>query len=272
LSQCGFPKDDWGKVVALCKDHGFKGMKRAVSPIFQMSPDEFGEWLDKGVGSGDIVNSGDITGIVCDWLKDNIVLSAYTDKDGHFYHKKLILRRYSKADETTAKRFYKYLKTHLLSYNERLGEVVRRFIPRAKEKVAFSNSDGEGLAYIWSVNKTSAHAVYTIVDDLITESVDIPLSETLFYQIDGDGIKRMEETLRKGGFSLDKNTGTLTKSRPRASSGETYWYITDRFTIQTDVEKNRPVNKVRHDRGNYFTDYSEAVDFLMSIMGMRGIK
>lgn len=272
LSQAGFSAGDWAKVVAFCRETEIKGVKKAANPIFQMSFDEFVKWYLYGVGSGDVVTADGITAIVSDYLKDCIITSACIGKDNKLHRKKTILKNYQKADDSTRKRFYDCLAENLFAYNDRIGEVVKRFIPRAKERAYYSNKNESGIAYVWEVNKNTANAAYTVVGDTVTENVIFQLSETMFTQIDKDGIKRMKDALRKAGLALDKNSGKLIKLRPRAADGETYWYITDKFAIQTDTEKNRPVNKVRYDRGNYFTDYSEAVDFLMHIMNLRGMQ
>lgn len=48
----------------------------------------------------------------------------------------------------------------------------------------------------------------------------------------------------------------------KVSIGQKYWYINDKMKCVEETEKGRPTSNFRYISGNYFTSYSDCLDYL----------
>ena len=270
FSNHGLNDKDWLSASEFCRKLTFKGIRRAANPDFKCTFAQFIEWFDNGAGSGDIVKVGKMIGVVCENADNLIIISPYIDQDGNFKKNgTLAVQDFEMANDEEILFFNTQLSQNMYSFNVKRGAISRRYVPRPKDKAAFSYDGHDGFLLAWAVDKNELVSAYAIIDDFVYEGLKIPVRMAEFRPVGRNEIKGMDIILRKNGCALDRNTGKIIKTVPRAVDGETYWYITDKFTVSSDKERGKPVNKLRHDRGNYFIDYQEALDFLIRIMNLR---
>ncbi len=70
-------------------------------------------------------------------------------------------------------------------------------------------------------------------------------------------------TLETFGYTWDEAAMWVSSlKRPRMRIGQTYWYITDRFTLSAEKDKYTPLHNQRHECGNYFLTPDDAEEVL----------
>ena len=268
IAKCEFSVKDWKQILAYCKRIKLR-VHKSTLPIMKVTYADFIDWYENGVATGDIVTDGSIVGIVGDNLNNGVRLCAYVS-DGVFYPSFIDVGNVSIAEENVRRQFSDTMAKHNFQISVRLGKLVKLNNPGNQRRVRYQYDGETGVGIISSKNDNETIMAFTVSNGVLEKDVKFRNDEVRFFSIDADGIAEIDNSLRKHSLMWDKKKMRLCHTFPRSANGETYWFITDRFTISSAKERGLPIDKVKYESRNYFTVYEEALDFLYKIKEMRG--
>lgn len=271
LTHCRFPADDWNKILLYCRQNNLGYAHKSAHPKSDSTFDQFIEWIKNGFGSGDVVRYGHTIGILSTCTPEYSLLCAYYSYDNKLLVSDLQIStdRIIEATDTDKKRIYGELRMSGLDFDERLARICEKKLPPVLTRIAYRHNDILGYGIIRCYKNNVAHFVFGIENGEVKRDFEIPIFEFSSNAIDKDGIAIITNTLNDSLLRWNTSTCQLEHLHPRARFGETYWYITDKFSVSNAIENNAPTSNVRYERGNYFLNHAEATEFLMTIQQLR---
>lgn len=271
LIHCEFPDDDWQKVLVFCRKNGLGYAHKSSRPKSASSFNQFIDWLRSGYGSGDVVRYGHTIGILSVCTPDYTVLCAHFSYDGKLLVTDLQVStdKIIAGTDTDRKRIYGALKLSGLDFDDRLARVYQKKLPAVFSRIAYRYGDISGYGVIGRYDGDVAHFVFGIENGVVRRDFEIPIYDLATDAIDKVGILAINDALNAALLRWNHQACKLEDLQPRVRVGDTYWYITDKFSVSSAIENRAPTNEVRYERGNYFLNHSEAVEFLSAIMKMR---
>ncbi len=275
ISQCTFSDCDWQKVLTYCREN-FGGGKahKAIRPLPNSfsTYDEFIDWIENGIGVGDIVRYGHTIGIIGAYTPGYARLAAYLSLDGEL------------IDNTM-----EIVKTKIFEANEfEIAEMKRKLLCKGLE---FSVS----LSYCINAYRPQNGAVVRVTkDNEKTTAIFHYLDEEYIYfyaYVDGDKViknkkcnrgsiamsaptkmdeRRLKVVLANNKLEWLPRYKTLRLVQfSRASKNGRYWYFGDKFSVCSDIDKYTMLHNERHKCGNYFVNYKEAILFAQKVLELR---
>ena len=271
LTHCKFPADDWQKILLYCRKNGLGYAHKAAHPKSESTFDDFVEWFHAGYGSGDVVRYGHTIGILSTCTPEYSEFCAYLSYDGQLVIADLQIStdRIIAPSKTDARNIYGKLRMSGLDFDERLGRICKKKLPPLNTRIAYRHGDIAGYGVIDRIDNGTVHFVFGIENDEIRQDFDVPLVELATSIIEKDGLAFIAGALNEALLRWNPSTRQLERLHPRANVGDTYWYITDKFTVSSAIENKAPTSDVRYEHGNYFINHSDAAAFLFTIMEMR---
>lgn len=272
-SICQFNDDDWAMVLAYCREH-FKGglVHRALKPKYSSTYDQFTEWVDNGVGSGDIVAYGHTTGIVGISVPDKVILAAFRDFDGNLIANELEVfpNKVIRLNGEPEREFMKLLFNNKLDFHVKTGKLIELYRPKNKSYVTFIYNEKQSVNvgfYLKSEeNKYCFSAL--LMDDELKIDCKIDIQCTPLRMASEKEIAMLHKKASKEGWAMRGKDGIFFKKALR-NIGDKYWYMTERFTITADLDNGGKRHDERFEAGNYFTDETEALLFAKEISDKR---
>lgn len=275
ISQCVFPDDDWQKVLDYCRDK-FGGGKahRAIRPLpnSESTYQQFIEWIENGIGVGDIVRYGHTIGIIGAYTPGYARLAVYLSMDGELIENtiEIVKDKIYKANEFEENEIRRKLLCNGLEFSVSLSCCVKAYQPK----------NGTIVRVTEGKNKTTA--IFHCAD------------EEYFYfyaYVDGDTVIKDKECDRGSAVisvptktDKDKLMAALANNKlewlprfktlraielSRAKKNGRYWYLGDKFSICSDVDKYTTLHNERYKFGNYFVNYKEAILFSQQVVELR---
>lgn len=80
----------------------------------------------------------------------------------------------------------------------------------------------------------------------------ISLFDIDFFDIDKDGIQKLQDEMNRNCVSFDKKTMALVDIISRADVNKSYWYLSDILSICRGIDKRTARDDARYDNYNYF--------------------
>jgi len=271
LTHCRFPEDDWEKILLYCRKNDLGYAHKAAHPKSKSTYGQFLQWLRTGYGSGDVVRYGHTIGILSSCTPEYSAFCVYLSYDGELVVSDLQIStdRIMAPMENDAKKLYSLLRLSGFDFDVRLARVYEKKLPEPYSRVAYQHNGITGYGIIERYVDGVAHFIFGVEDGKLLQHFDVPLHELFVSIIDRNGIAVITNTLNDSLLRWNQATQQLEEMQPRVRVGETYWYITDKFSVSGAIENKARTNDVRYERGNYFVNHSEAVDFLQEILRMR---
>jgi hypothetical protein len=271
LTHCKFPDDDWSKILLYCRKNGLGYAHKAAHPKSESTFDLFVEWFRTGYGSGDVIRYGHTIGILSTCTPSYSELCAYLSYDGQLIIAELQIStdRIIAPAKNDARKIYGQLRMSGLDFDERLGRICKKKLPALNTRIAYRHDDVVGYGVIDKLDDDVVHFLFGIENNEIKKDFNIPLIELSTSVIDKDGLAVISATLNDALLRWNPSNNKLEKLHPRAKMGETYWYITDKFSVSSAIENKAPTSDSRYEHGNYFINHSDAVEFLTSIQQIR---
>lgn len=271
LTHCRFPDDDWAKILLYCRKNDLGYAHKAAHPKSDSTYEQFIQWFRTGYGSGDVVRYGHTIGILSTCTPEYSMLCAYFSYDGELVIADLRIStdRIIAPAENDERKIYSKLRMLGMDFDTRLAMICEKKLPTPYSRVMYRHGNVVGYGVIERYDNDMAHFVFCVENNELLRDFDVPLHELSASGIDKNGISIMTNTLNDMLLRWNHTTHQLEKMRPRVRVGETYWYITDKFSVSSAIENKAPTNDARYERGNYFINHSEAVDFLISIQNLR---
>lgn len=275
ISQCEFSDDDWQKVLVYCRQR-FGGGKahRSLKPLpnsistYQM----FLDWIDSGVGVGDIVRYGHTIGIIGAYTPGCAKLAAYLSFDGELVDNtieiaKSKIYRANDAEIALMKQkliaksfdFSVSMSCCVKTYQPKGGEIVRVTKDKVQTTAVFRSNDGQ-FNYFY---------VY-IEDGIVVKDKECEVGSIVMATSTKTDIQRLMVTLAKNKLEwLPRRRILRSVEMSRAAKSERYWYLSDRFSVCSDIDKYTKLHDERHKYGNYFVSYQAAVLFAQKVRELR---
>ena len=271
LTHCRFPEDDWSKILLYCRKNDLGYAHKSAHPKSDSTYEQFIQWLRTGYGSGDVVRYGHTIGILSSCTPEYSAFCAYLSYDGQLVISDLQIStdRVIAPGKDDARRIYGLLKMSGLDFDVRLARVYEKKLSQPYSRVSYCYGSVNGYGVIGSYDGDVAHFIFGVESGKLLLDFDVPIYELGTEPIDKNGIMTITKVLSDNLLRWNYSSNSLEELRPRVSVGETYWYITDKFTVSSAIENRARTNDVRYERGNYFVNHSEAVDFLQEILRMR---
>lgn len=270
LRNLSFSGNDWMMVLGKCRDlFGGGSIHRAIHPTSESTYKQFTDWLDNGYGSGDVVRCGDRVCIVADETPDHVEICVAVNDDGEIDTDAAPVPRSGivSATDNERKRLSDIMRRNGYSYSESLGRLVRAYKPLPYERVS-AVIRGKRLNGIFRefTDDGLVRLVFHVYDGKIIEGYcgDADVS-----RITKDGIQEIDNALASHDLMWNYRTQKIEKTMRRAKEGETYWYISDKFTVVSGKDNRNATHNTRYKRGNYFVNYKDALDFLIEMDKIR---
>lgn len=270
-SSCKFSPEDWSLVTDYCRNY-FDGKKtnKCVYPISNSTYDQFVQWVDNGAGSGDVVRYGHSIGVVSVSTPDVTILAAYLDHNGDLVIDKMkvatdkvFLAAASESDE-----FMNLL--YDAGYDFFGGALIEVYEPKPDTyvtgKILGVNGTFSALFHGFEGDMCVFSALYSYGRIKFNERVE--RKYVRFYPAGTPTIKAIQNAALEEGYVLNSRAGVFVK-RSEVRRTNKYWYISERFTVLSDIDNGGKKHKDRFDAGNYFLDETEAFIFAKRIGEMR---
>lgn len=275
ISQCEFPKDDWQKVLDYCRGK-FGGGKAHKSqnplPDSQSTYEQFIDWIDNGIGVGEIVRYGHTLGIVGAYTPGCARLGAYLSFDSELICDTMDIAKSKiyKANDAEIALVKNKLAACALKFSVSLSTCVKTYQPKGGDIVRVTDGSNQTSA-IFRSNDGVSNYFYAYVDNgkVITDKEILMESATLSLPTKTD-IQRLMVALAKNNLEWSARLRVLRHVEvSRAAKNGRYWYVGDRFSVCSDLDKYTKLHDERHKCGNYFVSYQTAVLFAQKVQDLR---
>lgn len=275
ISQCEFQIDDWLKVLDYCRQR-FGGGKahKALRPLPNSlsTYQEFLDWIDNGVGVGDVVRYGHTIGIVGACTPSHMRLAAYLSFDGEFIENEIIVfgGKVYKANDTEIALMKQKLMANSLEFSVSLSRFVKTYQPKDGEIVRVTSGTFHTTA-IFHLNDGQFNSFYVYVENNeIIKDKKIGTGDAAMSISTKTDTQRLLVALAKNKLEWFPRLRMLRSVElSRAVKGGRYWYLSDRFSICSDIDKYTKAHDERHKHGNYFVSYQTAILFMQKVKELR---
>lgn len=275
ISQCEFQNDDWQKVLGYCRQR-FGGGKahKALKPLQDSlsTYQEFLDWIDNGVGVGDTVRYGHTIGVVGASTPNLIKLAAYLSFDGEFIENEVTVykNKVYKANDTEIALMKQKLIANALEFSVSLSRFVKTYQPKDGEIVRVTAGTLQTTA-IFHLNDGQFNSFYVYVENHeIIKDKKVGAGEAVMSPPTKTDTQRLLVALAKNKLEwLPRLRALRSVELSRAVKGGRYWYLSDRFSVCSDVDKYTKAHDERHKHGNYFVSYQAAILFMQKVKELR---
>lgn len=275
ISQCGFQGDDWQKVLDYCRQR-FGGGKAHKSP--DLSPrsmstyDEFIEWIDNGIGVGDVVRYGHTVGIIGAYTPNYAKLSAYLSFDGELIDNdmEIVKSKIYKATDEDKSLMKQKMVAKGLEFSVPLSRCIKAYQPKGGDVVSIANGDIQTTG-IFRAKDEEHNYFYVYIDgDKVVKDMTCEVGSVVMSPPTKGEYRHFLAVLTKNNLEWNPRQCVLRLiEATRAPKGKKYWYINDRFRICADIDKYTKLHDERHKQGNYFVSYQSAVLFCRRMCELR---
>lgn len=274
-SHCRFPDEDWQKVLSYCRER-FKGGKihKALRPISDSTFCQFLDWIDNGLGSGDMVRYGNTSGIIVSSTPDKTLLTAYCDYEGNLMTLQMEVlepERLTPLDEEQSRQLRKLLIDNGLEYSTKVHSLTSLYIPKENSYVVIGDND-YGTADVGMYLESDGyrhHFAALIHDGTLKMDCWIDTDYTPLRRAEEPDIQRFHKAISKAGYTYNARVKQFVK-QPNVGSDNVYYYLNDRFEIVMDKDNGGDIHAARFAVGNYFLDFGEALMFMKEVRKIRG--
>ena len=272
-AQCCFSDEDWQRVLSYCKNH-FRGCRlhRAQRPLSDSNFDQFLSWIDKGFGVGDIVRYGHTIGIVGAYTPDYVCLAAYLSFDRTLINQRMIVPGYKliQSIESDRAEIQKLMEAADLKFSVSLACLAPAYAPNNGDIVRVI-TNGIHTTGIFKAKKTQEWSFYALVKGgEILRDCTLPTCSISVSLPTKTDIERLQVVLAHNQMEWAARQKEL-RSVPnaRADKGGRYWYLSEKLSVVSDVDRYTKKHDERHKNGNYFCSYSTAILFSQKIKNIR---
>lgn len=274
-SHCRFSDEDWQKVLGYCRER-FKGGKihKAQKPISNSTYSQFLDWIDNGLGSGDMVSYGNTPGIIVSSTPDKTFMTAYLDYEGNLMTQQMEVlnpERLIPLDDERSRQLRKALIDNGLEYSTQSHGLVSLCTLKENLYVIIGDNDyGTADVGMYLESDGYKHKFAALVKDgKLMMDCWIDTDYTPLRRADDSAIQRFHKAISKAGYTYNARVKQFVK-QPNVGSDNVYYYLNDRFEIVMDKDNGGDVHAVRFAAGNYFIDFGEALLFMKEVRKMRG--
>lgn len=275
ISQCRFPDEDWECVLDFCKkQYGGGKAHRAISPISDSTYVQFEKWLTNDIAAvGDIVRYGHTIGIVGASTPDCTRLACYFNLNGELIEQSLdiVPSKMFQAFQTDKDKVAIALRKNGVRFSISLAALVAIYKPSCGDIVRIVVGEKASVGIVRSVDSEHIY-MYVYVDKKdIQRDIQIKTQDVMIAKSTKTDLRKLQVALNKAGYEWSFANKALVKVNiERVADGERYWYVTERFTVCSDVDRyNKRQHEERYKVGNYFSSYQAAFLFCQKVLELR---
>lgn len=275
VSQCEFQDGDWQKVLNYCrKNFGGGKAHRAAKPLpnSQSTYEDFIEWIDNGIGVGDVVKYGRTVGIVGAYTTGYAKLSVYLSLDGDLIDNDMEVPRENiyLADNDGISLMQNKLLENAFEFSVSLSRCVKMYQPKGGDIVRVTYGDSQTTGIFRSCDGCVNYFYVYIEGDKIAQDKEFAISDIHLSLPTKRDTQRLLMVLAKNNLEWSARSCTLRSvAMSRVVKNERYWYVGDRFSVCSDIDKYTKLHDERCKSGNYFMSYQAAVLFVQKIQELR---
>lgn len=262
ISQCSFPKDDWQQVLDYCRLHfGGGNAHKSQHPLSGSTYQQFLDWIDKGVGVGDIVCYGHTLGIVGGYSPKVAYLSAYLSFDGRLIVEKMNVDtgKLRVAEVKDIEKFNQLMADNGLRFSVKSSTLIKAYIPADGDFVRVSKGKMI-MPAIFRADDGQRYCFYVVASgkSIFENEIDNKDDVIILAPTKTENL-RLLETLSVNGLEWSAKDKCLRKmSDKRVKKWGRYYYITDTLDIESDADTYTKAHDRRFKCGNYFPNFQEA--------------
>lgn len=273
ISQNRFPDEDWADVLAYCREHFGNGKARKASaPISMSTYRQFLDWVDNGIGVGEVVKYENILGIVCAFTPDITSLSPYLSAGGALITNDVQVpsSKIIKGDGVDITKLDEALADKELGYDKLKLKLIKVYTPDDGDFVRVTTNRGKFSA-IYKSDDDIYHYFYLVIKGKVMyENKRYKKSNALLSPTTRANNLAILHTLSKNNLKWSAKDKKLNEtSERRVPKGSRYYYVTDKFDVVGCIDRYTKTHKRRFDKGNYFGSFAEAYYFRERILEQR---
>jgi len=261
LSRRSYPEQDWLEILDYCRQVYGSGVHKSIRPVSESTKTEFMDWIDHGIGDGDVVRYGQTYGIFVDNADGTAKLVSYYDKDNNIIIGELLINPEKASASSIQNEYSQDLAQAGYEYSVSLAKLIPRKLPPLNERLRFVSKSEIGIGIVSKIEDGMVYFACCIVGGQLFTDKKYDLRGFHFSKIDKSGIEAFQNALRQNGLQWNHHSHAITKALERSEKGKAYWYITDKFGIAREIDRYTKTSDIRYDNHNYFTSYADAAAF-----------
>lgn len=272
---CRFPDEDWQQVLVYCRQR-FKGGKihKSQQPKSESTYQQFLDWIESGLGSGDYVSYGNTMGVIGRSTPTSTTLAAYCDFDGNLIVNDMEVmepERLKLLDEERSLELKRLLFESGVDFHVRTGKFEEIYTPKKYSYAIIDNPNRDepnvGM-YLESVDSKYHFMAFLDGDKFImdhwVDSNYTPLKCASYADI-----KRLHAAATKQGLFYNARSNQFFKTAKKGKDN-VYWYLNEFFELVMDRDNGDKKHQERWKAGNYIVDQMEGTLFMKEVRKMRG--
>lgn len=273
-TDCRFSPEDWEKIKAFCHKYENGGyIRKSKQPIGESNFESFIDWLDNGLGSGDMVSYGNTMGVIGDSIPGKTYLAAYCDFEGNLIAKEMDVRepeRLKPLNPEGCQELKKKIFEKGLYYVVEEATYIKLCTPKENLYYVYGE-DAKGVnnvgMYLETANNQYHFAAFIENGRPVLDKW-IDINYTPLRPASKKEILRFHKSLEKAKIVFNQRLGQFVKA-PTRGKNNTYWYLNDRFEIVADRDDGSKRHTERFNVKNYFLDYTESLLFMSEVHKLR---
>lgn len=232
---------------------------------------QFKNWYDKGLGTGDLVIFGRYVYMIKDSLPGRTTLMAYLNSNGKVVEeeKEVRVEDLTIPDESLQTAFLEALENQELIVNQKSARFDMVYSPEKFTYASYINEKGKLCVGIYRASDVHKYNFLAVVcgNEILTNH-SVQRKNIFIAPSSPKEIGIFEKKLLNAGWVFNTHKNAL-EEVPVIGNNNVYWYLTDRFSVAADKDNGAVKHRVRYRVGNYFLNYDEAVLFMKEVIDMR---
>ena len=272
LLHCRFSDNDWRLVLDFCSKNRLPKPSKSPKPRSKSTFNQFIQWIENGLGSGDVAKYEGSTVLVSTFTPDYARIAALMLRSGkiELCEKQVAPELLQKVKDTEARSFQYTMRQSGLGFDVRSGIAYKLKEVGVGHFVSYEAGGTEGVGVVMSVTQDKLTLFFAIENNTLLHNVEYLRTNVVYSLAGGDLRASALVFLKDKGFLWDARRKSLVSVLPKSDNGGYYYYITDHFGIGRAVENGKTDAKLRYNNGNYFLTREEAEKFCIRVRALRG--
>ena len=272
-SQCHFSDDDWQKVLDYCREHyGGGKVHRSLKSLSEATYQQFLDWIDNGYGVGDVVRYGHTLGILGAYTPDYAYLAAYLSFEKELVEQKMEIPVYKiiKATDSDKAFIADKLQSMNMEFSVSLACLMKKYQPDNGDIVRVTANNIQTTGIFRTKDDDNIYFYAYVQGGNILKDYTIPIKSVDIAKPTKTDVERLQVALAKNRMEWSARHKTLRiVENARAAKGGRYWYLSEIFSIVSDIDMYTKKHNERHKNGNYFCSYGTAILFAQKVQALR---
>lgn len=272
-SQCRFSDEDWQKVLDYCRERfGGGRIHKSLKPLSESTYQQFLDWIDNGYGVGDVVRYGHTIGILGAYTPDYAYLAVYFSFERQLIEQKLEIPGYKiiKATDNNKAEIEQVLRSMDMKFSVSLACLMKTYQPDNGDIVRITIKNIQTTAIYRSKDDVKLYFYAYVQNGNILKDYSIIKENAIVSKPTKTDVERLQVALAKNQMEWSTRHKVLNLvENARVTKGGRYWYLSETFSICSDMDMYTKKHDERHKNGNYFCAYGAAILFAQKVKSIR---